>query len=82
MKLHGDFSYEENAEPALSGIELDVNQGDLIAVVGATGSGKTSLLSASIGLMEQESGPKTEVFGSVSSSLCLKADSFSRPAIF
>ena len=65
MKLNGDFSYDENAEPALRGIDLEVNQGDLIAVVGATGSGKTSLLSASLGLMEQQSGSQTEVFGSV-----------------
>ena len=66
MRLAGDFSYDEESEATLKDLDLTVSQGDLIAVVGATGSGKSSLLSAALGLMEQQSGPEVEIFGTVS----------------
>ena len=47
-------------------MDLTVSEGQLIAVVGSTGSGKSSLLSAALGLMEQQSGPEVEVYGNVS----------------
>lgn len=66
MRLAGSFSYDEESEATLKDLDLSVSQGDLIAVVGATGSGKSSLLSAALGLMEQQSGPEVELFGTVS----------------
>ena len=38
-----DFSYEEG-EPVLKGLELSVKSGQKIAIVGATGSGKTTIV--------------------------------------
>ena len=37
------FRYTEDAEDVLRGIDLDVSAGEVVAVVGATGSGKTTL---------------------------------------
>nr|WP_093785904.1 ABC transporter ATP-binding protein [Actinacidiphila guanduensis] len=38
-----DFAYDPDAEPTLRGIDLDVPAGGSLAVVGATGSGKSTL---------------------------------------
>ncbi|KAI8524585.1 hypothetical protein RHMOL_Rhmol13G0160600 [Rhododendron molle] len=46
----GYFSWDSKAEkPTLSNINLDIPVGSLVAVVGGTGEGKTSLISAMIG---------------------------------
>ncbi|PRQ29587.1 putative xenobiotic-transporting ATPase [Rosa chinensis] len=46
----GYFSWDSKAEkPTLSNINLDVPVGSLVAVVGGTGEGKTSLISAMLG---------------------------------
>ncbi|MEJ2582883.1 MAG: ABC transporter ATP-binding protein, partial [Acidobacteriota bacterium] len=37
------FRYRPDTEDVLSGIDLDVNPGEVVAVVGSTGSGKTTL---------------------------------------
>ncbi|KAI4371822.1 hypothetical protein MLD38_010126 [Melastoma candidum] len=47
---NGNFSWDTKAEkPTLSNINLDVPVGSLVAVVGSTGEGKTSLISAMLG---------------------------------
>ncbi|XP_072993744.1 ABC transporter C family member 2-like isoform X1 [Typha latifolia] len=47
---NGYFSWESKAErPTLSNINLDVPVGSLVAIVGGTGEGKTSLISAMLG---------------------------------
>jgi ABC-type multidrug transport system fused ATPase/permease subunit len=38
------FAYEEDAQPVLDGVDLDVPAGRTIAIVGPTGSGKTTLV--------------------------------------
>ncbi|KAL6218068.1 hypothetical protein ACLB2K_011285 [Fragaria x ananassa] len=46
----GYFSWDSEAEkPTLSNINLDITVGSLVAVVGGTGEGKTSLISAMLG---------------------------------
>ncbi|KAJ4703014.1 ABC transporter C family member 2-like [Melia azedarach] len=47
---NGYFSWDSKAErPTLSNINLDVPVGSLVAIVGGTGEGKTSLISAMLG---------------------------------
>ncbi|CAN4101608.1 unnamed protein product [Withania somnifera] len=47
---NGCFSWESKAEkPTLSNINLDIPIGSLVAIVGGTGEGKTSLISAMLG---------------------------------
>jgi ATP-binding cassette subfamily B protein len=38
------FSYDENVRPVLQDINVDVDEGSILAVVGKTGSGKTTLI--------------------------------------
>ncbi len=38
------FAYEEGGEPVLRDVDLEVEAGQTVAVVGATGSGKTTLV--------------------------------------
>jgi ATP-binding cassette subfamily C (CFTR/MRP) protein 1 len=43
-------------EPVLKGIDMEVRKGELVAVVGTVGSGKSSLLSSIMGEMHKVSG--------------------------
>ncbi|RLN55760.1 hypothetical protein BBJ28_00025385, partial [Nothophytophthora sp. Chile5] len=53
----GVFSHTEDASsPTLSGINLTLTPGSLTVVVGATGSGKSSLVNAILGEMQHVSG--------------------------
>ncbi|XP_065203949.1 multidrug resistance-associated protein 1-like [Planococcus citri] len=54
---HGTFSWEGNETlPVLRNINMKVDQGTLVAVVGPVGSGKSSLLSAFLGEMYKITG--------------------------
>ena len=53
---HADFTWEDPASPFLKGISMRVKEGELVAVVGLVGAGKTSLLSAILGEMAQDGG--------------------------
>lgn len=53
---HASFSWEREAEPLLKNISLDIKPGQLVAVVGAVGSGKSSLISALLGEMHGTKG--------------------------
>ncbi|XP_030058790.1 ATP-binding cassette sub-family C member 2 [Microcaecilia unicolor] len=50
------FSWEQSGEPAIKGVNLDIKPGKLVAVVGSVGSGKSSLVSAMLGEMENVKG--------------------------
>uniref|UniRef100_A0A673JV88 ABC-type glutathione-S-conjugate transporter n=1 Tax=Sinocyclocheilus rhinocerous TaxID=307959 RepID=A0A673JV88_9TELE len=61
---NGTFSWSKDSTPCLRRIDVKVQRGSLVAVVGHVGSGKSSLLSAMLGEMEKKSGHVT-VSGSV-----------------
>jgi putative ABC transport system ATP-binding protein len=46
--------YSESSEPALRGIDLHIGKGEFVALMGESGSGKTSLLNI-LGLIDQPS---------------------------
>ncbi len=50
-----DFSYNR-AEPLLKNINLSVNQGEIIGLIGNNGTGKTTLMELICGLKKQKSG--------------------------
>lgn len=66
LHLQGDFTWEESAEASLTDLDAAVNSGDLMVVVGPTGSGKSSLLGAALGLMQQVSGSPVNLRGKAS----------------
>ncbi|KAF8317395.1 hypothetical protein DL93DRAFT_2125118 [Clavulina sp. PMI_390] len=62
---NGEFRWSEDAkEPTLENINLEVKSGELLAVLGRVGSGKSSLLSAIIGEMTRLEGA-VEVYGTI-----------------
>uniref|UniRef100_A0A669DKL9 ABC-type glutathione-S-conjugate transporter n=1 Tax=Oreochromis niloticus TaxID=8128 RepID=A0A669DKL9_ORENI len=52
----GSFAWEKDAKPLLKDVNLDIEPGQLVAVVGAVGSGKSSLMSALLGEMHSTKG--------------------------
>jgi ATP-binding cassette subfamily C (CFTR/MRP) protein 1 len=53
---HGYYSWQESISPSLSDVSIRVTGNELVAIVGHTGSGKSSLASAIIGEMYMASG--------------------------
>ncbi|XP_061547082.1 canalicular multispecific organic anion transporter 1 [Phycodurus eques] len=52
----GSFSWQKDGKPQLKNVSLDIKAGRLVAVVGAVGSGKSSLMSAILGEMHSTKG--------------------------
>ncbi|KAM4698698.1 multidrug resistance-associated protein 1-like [Rhinophrynus dorsalis] len=52
----GTFTWSSSEAPCLSRINISIQEGSLVAVVGQVGCGKTSLLSALLGEMEKVEG--------------------------
>ncbi|GAV02763.1 hypothetical protein RvY_13289 [Ramazzottius varieornatus] len=50
------FSWGKTEPPVLSNVNLDIGEGDLVAVVGQVGTGKSSLVAAILGLMNKTAG--------------------------
>jgi len=51
-----NFSYENSGNRAIKNISLKIKFGESIGIVGATGSGKSSLVNLMLGLLEPDSG--------------------------
>ncbi|XP_069356357.1 multidrug resistance-associated protein 1 isoform X3 [Maniola hyperantus] len=60
----GHFTWDDESQPTLKNINIRIPRGSLVAVVGAVGSGKSSLLSALLGEMNKISG-RVNTTGSV-----------------
>lgn len=57
MRLEGvSFAYPKAAQPAIQGIDLAINAGQVLAVMGSNGSGKSTLLGIMAGLLRPSSG--------------------------
>ena len=63
--LQGDFAWDLETGPSLTELDLKVPVGSLVTIVGQTGSGKSSILAAALGLMNQTEGPAPQVHGKV-----------------
>lgn len=50
------FRYQEDEEPALKGVSLNIKQGDWCAIIGPNGSGKSTLAKTINGLILSQSG--------------------------
>ena len=50
------FSYHGSSEPAISGVSLTINKGDVVGFIGSSGAGKTTLIGVILGLLDCESG--------------------------
>ena len=46
----------ESAPPLFTGLNLSIRRGEKVAVIGKTGSGKTSLVKLTLGLLRPETG--------------------------
>nr|CAB3219630.1 multidrug resistance-associated protein 1-like [Phallusia mammillata] len=52
----GTFAWDDTTDPTLKNVNFKVSPGELVAVVGHVGSGKSSLISALLGEMEKKHG--------------------------
>ncbi|KAG0214931.1 Multidrug resistance-associated protein 1 [Mortierella sp. GBA30] len=61
----GEFTWDgDDSGPALSGINLKVKRGEVVAIVGDVGSGKSSFIAALLGQIRQTgTGPKLKLYG-------------------
>lgn len=50
------FSYPGREEPVISSVDLQIEEGDIIAIVGENGSGKTTLAKLILGIYSPETG--------------------------
>ncbi|CAG8482566.1 6134_t:CDS:10 [Racocetra fulgida] len=61
IKVHihdADFSYEGTNGPALKFLTMTVKQGEVVAVVGDVGAGKSSILAAILGQLRKDNGTR------------------------
>lgn len=64
VRFVGDVTWAPGLPPVLSAVNFTAHRGELVAVVGATGSGKTALLYGLLGLTDRVHGNRVIVKGS------------------
>ena len=50
------FSYHGSSEPAINGVSLIINKGDVVGFIGSSGAGKTTLIDVILGLLDCQLG--------------------------
>lgn len=65
------FTYPGSANPAISNINLEISKGQIVALVGPSGAGKTTLVDVLLGVLNPE-------LGAVKISGCAPVDAFSK----
>lgn len=50
------FTYPDAAQPSLRDISFDMQQGEILGIIGGTGSGKSTLVQLLLGLYQPDSG--------------------------
>ena len=50
------FSYDGSTDPAINGVSLIINKGDVVGFIGSSGAGKTTLIDVILGLLDCQSG--------------------------
>ena len=53
---HLSFTYPDAAQPSLRDISFDMQQGEILGIIGGTGSGKSTLVQLLLGLYQPDSG--------------------------
>ncbi|MGZ9909974.1 ABC transporter ATP-binding protein [Streptococcus sp. V919] len=53
---HLSFTYPDAAQPSLSDISFDMQQGEILGIIGGTGSGKSTLVQVLLGLYPADKG--------------------------
>lgn len=57
IKLEGiGFKYSANTEAALNNVNIDIDAGEMVAITGPSGAGKTTLTDVLLGVLEPNSG--------------------------
>lgn len=63
-RFHGTITWGPELSPVLTEVQFTATRGQLVAIVGATGSGKTALLYALLGLTDAVPGNRVRIQGS------------------
>lgn len=62
LKVSGLNAYYGNIH-ALKGVDLEVNEGEIVALIGSNGAGKSTTLNSIVGLIRAAGGSKVEYMG-------------------
>jgi len=61
LRLHGSFAWNQRSTPVLRDLHIDVPVGQMVAIVGEVGSGKSTLMQAILGELYPENAEKASL---------------------
>ena len=65
VRLQGAIAWSPDDAPVLHSVDFTAHAGDLVVIVGATGTGKSTFLSALLGLTQEMEETRIELHGKV-----------------